>query len=110
MANVHRGEVSIPGTGHVLRFTNNSLCEVEDALGINLPQVFAQMNGGAPSLRLLRALVWGGLRHDKPKLTLAEAGDVIDAAGGLAVMGDLLGTALNAALGAPDEADAEKKR
>lgn len=55
----------------------NALCKAEEVTGINLLV-------GEPafsSMRIVRALVWAGLLHEDPTLTLETVGDMIEGAG-----------------------------
>lgn len=75
MANPHRGvvEVELDGQTFRLRFTLNALAEVENRLGL---ASFAEIGGllEKPSVRSLRALLWGGLLHERPELTEQQVG------------------------------------
>lgn len=56
-----------------LRFTLNSLAELESALGkpvTTLDQAFG--------FKEQRAFFWAGLLHTEPKLTILEAGELLD--------------------------------
>lgn len=78
MANPHRGEVDVGG--HVLRFTVNSICEIEEKTGVNMSDFLGKMDG-SPSFSTIRLLFWGGLLHRVPDATLQSAGDAIDEVG-----------------------------
>lgn len=103
-----RGEIALPGTDYVLRYSINALCDVESEAGLNLPQVFAEMEGGkTPSFSILRALLWAGLRETSPKLTVRDAGNILGEVGA-GEAGRVIGEALVAAIGT-DEKTSEKK-
>lgn len=56
----------------------NALCKAEEVTGMNLivgEVIFT-------SLRVMRALLWAGLLHEDPTLTIEEAGDLIEDAEG----------------------------
>lgn len=72
-ANRERGEVEL-APGYVLRYTTNALVKLEDALGRSI----TQMGDG---MREARALVWAGLLHAHPDLTLEQAGEIMDQVG-----------------------------
>lgn len=58
-----------------LRFTFNSLCDVERSLGKTLVQAVSANIG----FYELRALLWCALVHEDPALTIDAAGDAIQA-------------------------------
>lgn len=53
MANKHRGELGfeVDGAKHVIRFSANAICELEDDLGLNVKQIGEQMQD-ADKLRM----------------------------------------------------------
>lgn len=55
----------------------NALCQAEEVTGIN----FLMGEFTFSSVRVMRALVWAGLIHEDPNLTLPEVGDLIEEAG-----------------------------
>lgn len=55
----------------------NALCRAEEVTGIN----FLMGDFTFSSVRVLRALVWAGLIHEDPSLTLEGVGDMIEEAG-----------------------------
>lgn len=85
-----RGEASyrFGDRTYTFRFDFNALCEIEEADGRPISQVFAELSGGAPRLRTLRAIVYGGLRCVQPDVTQELAGEMLlaDAAGVTAAM------------------------
>lgn len=60
-----------------LRYTANDLIDAEEVLRAGLPGLLMDPNFGG--FRLIRALLYVGLRHEDPGLTLAKTGDIIDA-------------------------------
>lgn len=105
MANQARGEVAFGA--HTLRFTTNAMCEFEDASGRSFTGALAEIDALAKSpqgvsLKLIRTLVWAGLRHANPTLTEAAAGAAIDAVGGVKAALDLTGQAIRAAFPEPE--------
>ena len=75
MANKHRGYVDVElDRPRRLKYNMNALAELEDVLGKPMTQFSAENVG----IKELRALVWAGLLHESPDLTLREAGDLID--------------------------------
>lgn len=87
MANKHRGQVAleVDGATFNMRLSINSLCEMESILQGDM--MAALQN---PDIRTIRAVVWAALSADKPGLTLAQAGEIIDAVG-LAEIGKKVG-------------------
>lgn len=89
MANPHRGEVSFEADGatYTLRYSANSLCELEESLGrgvIEITRELASWKDSPEKIRfgLIRAVFWAGLREHHPELDLKAAGELILAAGG----------------------------
>lgn len=74
MANTQRGyaviELDRPRT---VKFDVNAIAELEDALG----KPISQLNETNVGIREIRAMVWAGLLHENPKLTLREVGEMI---------------------------------
>jgi len=61
-----------------LAYTTNGLIAFEEETGTD---VLALLNAGNLNLKSLRALVWAGLLEHQPGMSLAGAGQVIDACG-----------------------------
>lgn len=61
-----------------LVMTFNALCDAEEALGHSLLTSAADL----ASLRSVRALLWAGLKHEDPMLTLEKTGELIAASEG----------------------------
>lgn len=75
MANKHRGYVDIVlDKKRRLKFNMNALTELEDVLGIPITGLSSQKVG----MKELRAMLWAGLLHEEPELTLREAGDLME--------------------------------
>ena len=75
MANRQRGYVSIElDKSRKLKYTTNALAELEDVLDAPLTQLGENMAG----IKTIRALVWAGLLHESPDLTINQAGDLLD--------------------------------
>lgn len=105
MANPHRGEVALVAGDqtYTLVYTTNSLCELEESLGQSIEQIVNNMN----HFKVRRAVVWAGLmKHHKMSIT--EAGDVMDAAGVPATV-EAVEKAITAAFPPPPEAKAKNK-
>jgi hypothetical protein len=61
MANPHRGEVSIPGSTHKLRYDVNSICEIEDEYKVSFMDVLNELKS-SPKVSDIRNLFWHGLK------------------------------------------------
>jgi len=88
MANPERGEVALTVGDRTYRLVLdlNALCELEDLLStpdqaVTFGQVF--LHASQYSGRHCRAIAWAALRRYHPDLSLADAADVIQAAGGI---------------------------
>jgi len=58
-----------------LRYDINALADLEEALGVGLG---AALSGERMGIRTLRAMLWAGLRHEDPMLTIREAGELLN--------------------------------
>lgn len=56
-----------------LRFDVNALADLEEHLGVGIGKVMEQ----EANFRLLRALLWAGLKWEEPRLTIERAGALI---------------------------------
>lgn len=73
MANVERGEAKITlDKERTIKFTLNTLIEVEDALGHSLSEM-----GENVSIRTIRTLLTAGLKHEDAELTETMVGGLI---------------------------------
>jgi len=88
MANRERGEVmlEVGGQTYVLALTTNAMCELEDQLStpeqtVTFLDVLQQVS--RRSVRAVRALTWAALREHHPTMNVKDAGNLIQAAGGL---------------------------
>lgn len=79
MGNQHKGEVRIEAAGQslVLKFTTNAICEIE---GI-FDKPFTRIMSEVEKISVRRVLLWGAMLTGKPDVTLADAGDIMDAIG-----------------------------
>ena len=66
--------VQIAGRELLLRYTINSLCDLEDRAGMPIDRL---MNRQFSATRLL---LWAGLTQCQPELSVRDAGDLITAA------------------------------
>ncbi|MCS0827383.1 gene transfer agent family protein [Cytobacillus firmus] len=75
MANKEKGIVSITlDKERTLRFTLNSLAEIEDKLGVPLSKM-AELELG---IKTVRTMLWAGLIHEDEDLTEKEVGNMVD--------------------------------
>lgn len=74
MANKHRGQVEIKlgENTYRLRYTLNSLAELEDRLGVPL----TELSNISMGMKTVRTLLWAGLVHEG--LTEDEVGELVD--------------------------------
>lgn len=73
MANTERGQVTIMlDKERTLKFTLNTLIDVEDTLGFSLSKL-----GDNISIRVMRTLLTAGLRHEDKELTEETVGEYI---------------------------------
>jgi hypothetical protein len=105
IANPHRGEVGIPGTEYVLRFSTNDFASAETETGENIMAVLGSL-GDTPPARHLRLLFWCGLRHQDPAITIERAGEIMDEVG-LSAVATAIGAAIKAAF--PEVDPSQKK-
>jgi len=108
MANANKGEVEFEASGTVykLSFSANALCEIEDALGMNVEVVIAELiTAKNVKLGQLRILFWQGLRDHLPDITLDETKAILRTMKP-ADMGRLIGEAFVRSMPAAPEGEA----
>lgn len=76
----------------------NALCKAEEVTG----ESFLAGEPAFSSIRVMRALVWAGLLHEDPTLTLDQVGDLIEEAGTDVILGKII-TAYSASMPEADE-------
>lgn len=84
MANVHKGEVSLDagGTIYTLKFSANSICELEDQLQKPIAKIAAELgDGDTMRMSTARAVFWGALREHHPDVDIKGAGSIMTDAG-----------------------------
>ena len=83
MVNEHRGEVAlqIGDAVYTLRFNCNALAALESALCAKMPKIIEAFNAKDVGFTDLRAMLWAALRDRHAKVTVDQAGDLIDLAG-----------------------------
>lgn len=82
-----------------LRYTMNALVNLEELLGRPFFDVLQDFGAGHLGLRELRGILWAGLIHEDPDLTVEQAGALLDEAGDLQTVALQIGEALQAAFG-----------
>lgn len=124
MGNKERGifDIDVDGKTLKMQFTANALCALEDASGKGAVQFVQglekQAEAGDLRLASIRLLVWAGLKQHQPKISIEDAGNVIDALGDLGTAMEKISAAFSASMPdadgkAPDAgkgADAGKKQ
>ena len=90
------------GESYRLRYDFNAICEYEGATGRSI----ANLTDGAFGARDIRALLWAGLLHEHPRMTLQKAGALmpIDE---LEELTRACVTAIRQAFGKPEDTEAE---
>lgn len=79
------------GNIYELQFTTNALCVLEDELGKPLAQLGDYFGDGTDmSVSQIRLLTRIALISQTPEITPAQAGDVLDDLGGLAVGAEII--------------------
>lgn len=90
MGNPHNGEASfqVEGKTYALRFSADAICQMEDALGLGIMAIAAEMSSWVKdpsriSMKFVRAVFWAGLQDSHPDVDLKAAGDLLIKAGGV---------------------------
>jgi hypothetical protein len=78
MANPHKGEVLLQAgeDSYKLSFSVNALCELEEAMGLNVTQIGKRLSGDV-ALKDVRLLLWAGLLDHHPGIDLRKAGIIM---------------------------------
>jgi len=103
MANKVFGEAMLTladGRELTMRFDFGALCEAEDAADKGTEAIMKEMASGGARLSTARAMLYGGLRHYHPDVTLDECGDLL--------MSD--GSAVSKAMGDAMQAMADRQQ
>jgi hypothetical protein len=85
MSNPLKGQARLPlsdGRELKLEYDFDGLIALEEAAGMKMPQVYealkaAEKSKDGLSLRIQRAIIYGGLQMHHPEMTLKEAGNII---------------------------------
>lgn len=110
-ANPERGEtkVDIGGTTYVLASTFNSMIALQQLFekdGKIPPVESVLMRAQRGDLTAFRAVFWAMLRRHHANVTVEQAGDLIDAAGGVAALDEMLNRAQTTSAGTPEDVTA----
>jgi len=108
MANANRGEVSfrVDGKEYTLRYSTNALCELEDKLDLGIHEIAQRLaNKETLRLKMVRAVLWAGLRDHHPDLTIEEAGELVSKAGMVDLL-DKVGEAFTRSFGGGEGTEA----
>lgn len=88
--------VELGGEVRTLRYTNAALVRLEDETGKTVMEMGERLTAG--SLKAITCLVWAGMLHAEPSLTLDEAAERVDLQR-LEEIATAAGEAIEAALG-----------
>jgi len=88
--------IELGGKTRQLRYDFNALVALEDELKISIMDLGVMLSG-AVKLRDLRAILWAGLIHADASLTPVDVGAMIGGVGDMAVLGDAVRRAMEAA-------------
>lgn len=104
MANPVRGEVEFTAGDKTwtLRYTANSLCELEDHMGKTTTEIISVMQGD-PGVKAVRSVFWAGLIDRHPDMDVRQAGEIMTDAGGITRAIELIGDAFSRAFPASEE-------
>lgn len=107
MANRIKGEVALShdGDDYTLVLDFNALADFEDATGQNAVKL---LSGGELSIGQMRALIHAGLKQHHPKVTLADAGHILQS--NMGALGEALAAAFPSAEGNAAGAKAARPR
>jgi hypothetical protein len=81
MGNKLRGfiDFEVRDTSYRIAFTTNALCEWEEMTGQSIKDLTTSMSN--PTIKMMRSLLWAGLRDFHPEVSLKDVGDIIDEVG-----------------------------
>lgn len=65
-------KITLCGKEYSLRFTVNALCCLEEKMGCGLEKILQSPLTG------MRGLLWCGMMEDEPRMTLEEAGELME--------------------------------
>ena len=73
--------VKVGNRERVLKFTTNSLCLLEDDLGMATLDIVDMFRSKSLGFKILRSMVWAACLSNEPSFTKDQAGEIIDAVG-----------------------------
>lgn len=78
-------ELAVNGKNLTLLFDINALCDLEEETDKSFPEIIREMTAAPTgvSMRMLRALLWAGLRANHPEVDIGAAGRIISECGGV---------------------------
>jgi hypothetical protein len=80
MANPINGEAEVKladGRTLKLAFDANAWVEVEEASGLEMPEIIEKLTTGKVSMKLQRTIMWAGFRKYHPEIAIEEAGALL---------------------------------
>jgi hypothetical protein len=100
--------IELGGNAYNLVMTYNAWCDVERVAGMNPFSMDENEAFDLSSPSNVRVMLWAGLRHENPSLTLEQVGDMLDATpGGFTTALVAVAQALESSL--PDAVEAVEK-
>ena len=67
--------ITLDGQTLELKYTMNSICELEERAGKGIMKLLSLDQIG---YNLIRLLIWTGLKHNNPTLTIENTGDLLE--------------------------------
>lgn len=104
MANANRGEVALKvgDKEYTLRFSANALCDLESVLKMPILEVTKILDDPSKlSMTMVRAMMWAGLKEKQPRITIEQAGDIVQELSLMAAFAEI-GNAFKIAFPTPD--------
>lgn len=101
MANAHKGEVAlrIEDASYTLAFSVNAFCAFEEASGKTFASLVADLSDPARmSMVLVRQFIHALLLEHHPDMTLLDAGRLVQSAGGVLPVMEIIDRAFRAAM------------
>lgn len=114
MGNRHKGQVTrkIDGVAYTFELSVNAFCEIEDATGETMTQLFGRLQTGMKTgqigMRDLRLLFWGALTEHHPDLDQRAAGRLLSGIGDMTEQLAFVEDVFNTAMPDTDKAGAGK--
>ena len=93
--------IELGGKTRHLRFDFNAMVALEEELKISIMEIGTILSG-AVKLKDIRAILWAGLIHEDPALTPRDVGALIGGVNDLAMLGEKIRDAFEAAFPPPE--------